>query len=326
MKSRNFITIFVITVLFFCCLGTVKNVAAVESANATQDELNKKTIAGLLPLNISAKTIALTLYDGNVSELYSEMRRLGFTEDQIVQISANGLNLKKGAIYEKSKAVGIWNGKDAYILNSAGKLVINRSYATKVKRAITSSQTLSSNVSIATTSKIVKFVNNIASNKVINSAVYSLSRVYTKTNRGSLALKLLAADITTNNLGAKKFSGNNIFISSNAITTVLKGELSKKYIAKKDVKVNTLNSVLSMSKAILRIKNKDNKWQFIAISKISNKKVTVYENNKNQKIVVSSLTPYLKNKKFKFSGVAIAYNMKIGNTPSTANLKAAIGI
>jgi len=332
MKSRYFFTIFVIAALLFCCLGTVKNVAASDS-NATQDARNKETIAGLIALNSSDRTIAATIYDSAdnaaVSKLYSDLRRLKFSENQIYQLaqnSANGVSLKKGTIYEKNKAVGIWNGKNAYVLNSAGKLTINRSYNTKIKKSIAIGQTISTKVSVTTTSKLVKFVNNVASNKVTNSAVYSLSRVYTKTNRGSLALKLVAADIAASNLGAKKFSGNNVYISSNAIKTVLNGEVSKKYIARKNIKVNTLKTALTKGKAILRVKGQDKKFHFIAISKVSNKKVRVYANKNSQKVALSSLTSYLNKKKFKFSGLAITYNVKIGKTPSTANLKAAIGI
>jgi len=332
MKSRYFLTIFFILVLSFSCLSTINSVAASDS-NSTQEFPSKETIAGLIDLGVSDKTLALHCYGNSsnsaISKLYTDLRQIGFKENQISKLSQNsdnGLSLKKGAIYEKNKAIGIWNGKDAYTLNSAGKLVISKSYTSKVKKSIAIGQTLSTKVSTSTTTKTVKFVNNVASNKVTNSAVYSLSRVYTQTNRGSLALKLLAADIATGNLGAKKFSGSNVYISTNAIVTVLNGEVSKKYIANKEVKQNTLKSALEKGKAILRIKGADNKFHFIAISKVSNQKVTVYDNKNKQSIAINSLSSYLTKKKFKFSGVAITFNEKIGNTPSTDYLKATIGV
>ncbi|MDR2966719.1 MAG: hypothetical protein LBU74_02080 [Methanobacteriaceae archaeon] len=345
MKSRFFI-IFLIVVLFFSSLGAClaydnsQNESSnsqgyiVESkAKTSQDTLDKEIIAGLIALGNNPTTIAINRGYGDdnaaISKLYSEMRRLGFTEDQIAQLAqlgSNGLFLKKGVIYKNNKAIGLWTGTDAYTLNSAGKLVKSSSSTKQVKEAITIGQTLSSKQSLSTTSKIVKFVNNVASNKVINSGVYSLANVYTKANKGSLALKLLAADIITNNLGVKKFTGSNVYISTNAIKSVLNDEFSKKFIARKSIKVSSLKTALAKGKAILQVKKQDNKWHFISISKVSSKKVTVYDNKKSQKVAISSLTPYLSKNKYRFSGVAITYNVKIGQTPSTANLKAAIGI
>ena len=364
MKSGYFFTFLLITVLFCACLTTAKNVDAVmemeskdfevfdikregsenisgsngngitiekraKEASSNDDQLNKGIIEELMRLGCSATTIASALYDGNnnaaISKLYSEMRRLGFSEDQISSISSNGLSLKKGAIYTNNKAIGIWNGKDAYILNSKGNLVKSSSYTKQVKQAIAIRQTRSSNVSITTTNRIIKFVDNIASNKLENSAVNSLSRIHTKAKKGTLALKLLAADIATSNLGAKKFTRNNVFISSDAIKSVLNTDFSRKYIARKDVKVDTLRTALAKGKAILRIRGNNNQWGFIAISKVSKKSVTVYENKKSQKVAISSLSSHL-NRKYRFSGVAITYNVKIGKTPSNANLKAATGI
>ncbi|MCL2114674.1 MAG: hypothetical protein FWH29_00455 [Methanobrevibacter sp.] len=301
-----------------------------KESNSSEDKTRKNYIAELIRLGSTATTLAHWLYDSAdntaISKLYTEMRRLDFTDEDISQISSNGLSLKRGAIYEKNSAIGIWDGKNAYTLNSAGKLAKSSSYTRQVKQALAIGQTRSSKVSLTAGSKIFKFVNNVASNKVVNSAVNSLSRLYTKTNKGSLALKLLAADISTNNLGSKKFSGKNAYISSNAISSVLNWEVSKRYIARKNIKANTLKTALAKGKAILRVKGSDNKLHFIAISKVSNKKVTVYDNKKSEKVAVNSLTSYLNRKKFRFSGVAITYNVKIGKSPSVNNLKSAIGI
>ncbi|MDR2967104.1 MAG: hypothetical protein LBU74_04080 [Methanobacteriaceae archaeon] len=238
--------------------------------------------------------------------------------------NSNTLSLEKGVIYKGKNPVGIWDGKDAYVLSS-GKLVKSPSYTSQVKQGIAKGQIKSSQIGTTSTSKIIKFVNNIASNKVTSSAVNALSKVYTKVNKGTIASKLIAAEIAANNLGASKFRGNNIILSTNAIKTVLNKDVSTKYIARKNVKVNTLNSALTKGKAILRIKNlKDSKWRYITVSKVSSKKVTVYDNKKSQKVAISSLTSYMK-KRYTFSGVAITYNVKIGKTPSTANLKTATG-
>jgi hypothetical protein len=237
----------------------------------------------------------------------------------------DSFSLNKGVIYIGSKSVGIWNGKDAYTLNSAGKLVKSSSYTVHVNQAITNNQTKNTTISSTATFKIVKFVNNVASNKVVNSAVYSLARLDIKQNKSTLSFKLLTNDIINSNLGAKEFTKNNVYLSTNALKNVLNNDVSKKYIARRNVKVNNLKNILSKGKAVLRVKNiKDNTWKYIAISKVSNKKVTVYDNKKSQKIDVKSLVSHMK--KYKFSGVAITYNVKAGKTPSNTYLKGVTGI
>ena len=242
------------------------------------------------------------------------------------QGNSDKLSLNKGVIYKGNNVVGIWDGKYAYTLNSAGQLVKSSTYTSQVKQAIAKGQITSSKVGTTTTSKLVKFVNNIASNKITNSAVYALSKIYSKVNKGTIASKLLAAEITANNLGAKKFSGNNIYISANAIKSVLNKDVSKKYIARKNIKVNALKTVFAKGKSILVVKNiKSKKWHYIAVSKVANKKFTVYDNKNSKKVTIKSLTSFMKNK-YKFSGVGITYNVKIGKTPNTAYLKALTGI
>lgn len=239
----------------------------------------------------------------------------------------SSLSLKNGVIYKDNKAVGFWNGKNAYTLNSAGKLILSSSYTNQIKQAIDKGQIARSNIGTTTTSKIIKFVNNIASNKIKNSAVEAVSKIYTKVKKGTIATKLIAADIAAKNLGARKFSGNNIYLSTNAIKTVLNTDVSKKYIARKTVKANTLKTALKKGKAILRVKNlKSNKWQFIAISKLSNKKVTVFDKATKKTTNINSLPSYLK-KKYKFSsGIAITFGVKVGKSPTLKLLKGSTGI
>ena len=90
--------------------------------------------------------------------------------------------------------------------------------------------------------------------------------------------------------------------------------------------MNSLKYALAKGKTIIRIKNKNNKQEFLAISKVSKKNVSVYVHKKSEKIPVNSLGSYLKKKKFRFSGIAILYNMKHGDNPSTRVLKSKIGI
>jgi len=235
---------------------------------------------------------------------------------------ANKISLEKGVIYKGKNPVGIWDGKDAYVLSS-GKLVKSSSYTKQIKQAIASGQFTSSAVTTTRTASIVKFVNNVQSKKITNSAVNALSRIYKKVSRGTIAYKLISAEIKANNLGPRKFVGNNILISTNAIRTVLRNDVSTKYIARKSVKVNTLRTALAKGPAILRV-NK-NKSQFITISKTSNKRVTLFENNKSQKVAINSLASTLTKKKYKFSGMAITFNVKVGKSATVANQKAATG-
>lgn len=240
--------------------------------------------------------------------------------------NSDNLSLKKGVIYKNNKEVGFWDGKNAYTINSAGVIVISSSYTTQIKEAIAKGQIASSSISTTTTSKILNFLDKIGKNTVKNSAVDSLARIYTKADKRAIGFKLLTFELATGNLGKNKFVGNNVYISSNAIKCVLNDKVSKKYIGRKNIKLNSLKSVVGKGKSILRIKGKDNKMHFIAISKVSNKKVTVYDNTKtNKKVAIGSLVSYLK-KNYKFSGVAITYNLKVGKSPSSNILKGATGI
>ena len=304
----------------------------------------------------SAEEIAKVIYgksdSASVTVLFSEMDRLGFPEywkNKLQQTYSrdyssennnigslepynsgnNGkskLTLNKGVIYDGSKVIGIWNGVQAYKINTKGKLVISPSYTNQVKEAINNGQTTNTKISTTITSKIVNFVNKVSSNKVVNSAVYSLSKIYTKTNKGTLAFKLITADITNNNFGAKKFTGSNVYISTNAIQNVLKENVSKKYTSRRNIQIKQLKSVVEKGNSILRVSNvKNNKWYFLTISKVSNKKVTLYDTKNSKKIGINSLTSYLK-KNYKFSGTAITYNVKLGKTPNSKFLKDATGI
>jgi hypothetical protein len=237
---------------------------------------------------------------------------------------SSSLSLKKGVIYKNNKVVGIWDGNNAYTLNSAGRFAVSSSYTNQVKQALDKGQITPSKISATSISRMTKFINNVASNRIVNSAVESTSKIYTRANKRTIAFKLIADDIANSNLG--KSHGNNRYISTNAIKNVLSKEVNKKYIARKNIKVSNLKSVLDKGRAVLRVKKADNRWYFISISKVSNKRVTVWDNKKSQRIAVNSLTSHFKKNKYRFSGVAITYNVKAGKVPTTNNLKVARGL
>ena len=115
-------------------------------------------------MSTPAATISSSMYgspdSASIAKVLSEMQRLGFTQQQIAQFSAtinngtntwnrsnttngnNGLNasghplvtVTKGIMYnEKGRTFGIWDGKDAYVINSKKKLVKNASWTKTIK-------------------------------------------------------------------------------------------------------------------------------------------------------------------------------------------------
>ena len=80
---------------------------------------------------------------------------------------------------------------------------------------------------------------------------------------------------------------------------------SKNYIVRNSVTLSDLKSASNNGIAILRVKTQDKKWHFIALSKVSSGKVTIYDNKKSKKVVIKDMGSYLK-KTYKFtSGIAI---------------------
>lgn len=304
------------------------------------DKTGQRIFDELLKRAEEAKSKGGSAFEDAKTGLVTGMTQLGFSDREIETTLANigkrggnsssnletMVSLKKGIIYNGKNPIGVWDGNSAYVLNSAGKLVKNTDYTNNLKNAIKSGKIPLSNLATNVTSKIVKFTNNIQSGKVLNSGAYSLSRILTKDKKGTLIFRALSVDIANGKFNSKRFSKDNIYISTNALKKVLNDYSSTKYIARKSVSVSELKSASKKGKTILRVKSKDKKWHFITISKVSNGKVTVYDNKKSKKISDSSLKSYLK-KYYKFtSGTAITYSVKIGKTPNIKHLNDAIGI
>ena len=101
---------------------------------------------------------------------------------------------------------------------------------------------------------------------------------------------------------------------------------SKKYIVRNSVNFSGLEKASKNGKAILRVKDKNKKWKYIAISKTTSNKVTIYDNKKSKKIATKDINFYL-SKNYKFtSGIAITFNSKVGKAINVKTLKKATAI
>ena len=139
-----------------------------------------------------------------VSQLITEMRRLGFTEQQINYVwtspggggytggnnNGNGsgnnnssgnnnggnanqvmddptVTVKKGVIYNAGgKAFGLWDGKEAYVINSKGKLVKNASWTKKIINKYKALQSKDPKIKLTKVdskilSKVISFVKSV---------------------------------------------------------------------------------------------------------------------------------------------------------------------
>lgn len=341
MKLKSFILILIILSFLSVTLNTVSSTSIEQtSQNISELEKTQQITTKLDPtgqkifdelVNRVEKSKSNAAANAAKTNLGTGMRQLGFSESEIETTLANitwvsTISLKKGVIYEDKKSIGVWDGKSAYVLNSAGKLVKSTSYTTQTRDAIGSGKIISSKLSTKDTSKIVKFTNNVVSGKILSSAAYSLSRILTNHKKGTLAFRALSYDIAIGNFNNKRFSKFNIYISTNAVKKVLNEYGSNKYIGRKSISVNGLKSASKKGATILRTKSKDNKWRFITISKLSKGKVTVFDNKKSNKVSINSIKSYLKKNYKSVSGTAITFAVKIGKTPNTKHLNSALGI